>query len=256
MPRSTPQPRDRAGRYGTVPVAAPVPAQAVPRRLSEHLPPGGSDVERAYRALQAQLRAAGLPDTAEEFEALTSNTAARATAALETASSHRPDMNQADDQQWAQTYHLRFRNFHARALTATQQLLRARPSQLDETGRHEVFRAWVDEISDIYGMERPDLQWDTDADMGGGGFYRAADHSITMSPNHPSVVTLIHETRHALQHKQCGAPMITDDVERDARAWSLSLYFRVRPNQFTRLARAGRIFHVDPTVFAPAEVEN
>jgi hypothetical protein len=98
-------------------------------------------------------------------------------------------------------------------------------------------------------MERPAFHWDTAADNGGGGFYQRDNHSITMSPNHPSVITLIHETRHALQAKEKGAAMITQDVERDARAWSLSLYYQVRPNLLKRLVREGRVFHIYSTVF-------
>jgi hypothetical protein len=43
--------------------------------------------------------------------------------------------------------------------------------------------------------------------------------------------------------------MITEDVERDARAWSLSLYYKVRPKLFKRLVKERRIFHIDPTIF-------
>ena len=143
-------------------------------------------------------------------------------------------------------YHKRFRNFNARVVEATDALFSARPSQLSHEERDVVFRKWVNDVSEAYGMEPPSFRWSTEADFGGGGFYRPLDHSITMSPNHQSVTTLIHETRHALQTKGKGAPMISPDIEVDARAWSLSLYYKVRPNLFKRLVREGRIFHISP----------
>lgn len=141
-------------------------------------------------------------------------------------------------------YHKRFANFKTQALETTKELFRLRPSQLTQEERKVAFKNWVDQMSDLYEMERPTFHWDTEADLGGGGFYRPADHSITMSPNHPSVVTLIHEFRHALQHKQKGAAMVDRDVEIDARAWSLSLYYQCKPRLFERLVREGKIFHI------------
>lgn len=237
MPNNPHQPRDPNGQYGSLPPRIPTAAAGIP-----HLPSDASvedrlaAIEAAFAALQNQLRAVGLPTTAEEMAALAPQ-------------AHRPDASRPDEAEWARTYHKRFRNFHRAALRATDELFRARPSQLEPEERKVVFKTWVDTISDIYGMERPAFHWDASADHGGGGFYRPADHSITMSPNHPSVITLIHETRHALQHTEKGAPMVTDDVERDARAWSLSLYYKVRPTLLKRLVREGRVFHIDPTVF-------
>lgn len=147
----------------------------------------------------------------------------------------------------AAPYHRRFRRFDRRTVEATEALFTARPSRLSPEERDAAFRAWVEAISDIYDMPRPALRWDEDADFGGGGYYTPTSHTITMSPNHPSVTTLIHETRHALQHSGKGAPMVSSDVEEDARAWSLSLFHRVRPRLFERLVREGRILHISPT---------
>lgn len=141
-------------------------------------------------------------------------------------------------------YHRRFENFHARTLSATDTLFRARPSQLDMEDKKQVFSNWVNEISDTYDMEPPEIRWDVSAAAGGGGFYRPSDHSMTLNPEHPSIVTLIHETRHALQRKGKGAPLVDEDLEVDARAWSLSLYHKTRPVLFERLVRQGRIFHI------------
>lgn len=141
-------------------------------------------------------------------------------------------------------YHKRFTRFNQATLDATDALFSSRPSQMTQPEREAAFSEWVEKVSEAYGMEVPAFHWDTEADMGGGGFYRPSDHSITMSPNHPSITTLIHEFRHALQHKRKGAAMVDPDVEIDARAWSLSLYHTVRPRLFDRLVREGRIFHI------------
>lgn len=158
-------------------------------------------------------------------------------------------LDRNSEEYWANTYHVRFTKFHIKTIEATKHLFTLRPSVLTHSERSNAFKEWVDTISEIYDMESPEFYWDEEADYGGGGYYRPLDHSITMSPNHPSIVTLIHETRHALQHKEKGAPMITEDIERDARAWSLSLYYKVKPNLFKRLVNEGRILHINPSVF-------
>lgn len=221
MPTNPQQPRDRDGRFGNLPPQVPTSAPAIPSDANPWQDPEYVRIQEAAQAIAS----------------LESRFRAGSSAAPE------------DDQDWARTYHVRFRNFHRQTLAATKELFRARPSQLSPEERHIVFKNWVDQISDTYGMERPTFIWDESADMGGGGFYRRSDHSITMSPNHPSIITLIHETRHALQAKEKGAAMISDDVEIDARAWSLSLYYKVRPNLLKRLVREGRVFHIDRTVF-------
>lgn len=141
-------------------------------------------------------------------------------------------------------YHKRFKNFNVKTLDATHALMRTRPSQLPEPTRKAVFEAWITEISNIYHMEKPKVIWDDDALNGGGGYYRLTDHSITLAPTRPSIITLIHEMRHALQFKHKGSGMVSEDVEIDARAWSLSLYYKTRPKLFTKLVKQGKVFHI------------
>lgn len=150
---------------------------------------------------------------------------------------------------WEYRYHLRFQNFKQSTLRETKALFRARPSQLDEKARKNLFENWITSVSNAYGMEVPTVHWDEEADYGGGGFYRPADHSITLSPNRPSITTLLHEFRHALQSKGCGPRKVSRDIEIDARAWSLSLYYQCRPVLFERLVREGRILHISPNAF-------
>lgn len=251
MPNNPQQPRRRDGRFDNLPPQVPTAAPDGPRPridLNDLAPDQIEDLFQrllASRGIDPSTVILGPDDTYQGVELNDEEQAPQ----RPHSHLHRPDARREDEQEWARTYHIRFRNFHRQTLDATKDLFRARPSQLTADERHIVFKNWVDKISDIYGMERPTFHWDESADMGGGGFYRLSDHSITMSPNHPSVITLIHETRHALQHKEKGAPMVSTDVERDARAWSLSLYYKVKPNLLKRLVREGRVFHIDASVF-------
>lgn len=210
---------------------------------ARHLP-GVSDTRRArlaaaISAARSEARGGSLPSraTLAAWESLPAMAPPPASAQPATSSTPRGG---------ARPYHKRFTSFDQRTLDATDALFAARPSQMSPAERDVAFRQWVSTVSAVYDMEEPSFSWDTEADSGGGGYYRLADHSITMSPNHPSITTLIHEFRHALQHKEKGAPMVDRDVEVDARAWSLSLYHRVRPRLFERLVREGRIFHITP----------
>ena len=188
------QPRTSDGRYTNtpprIPTSSPLDLSVVNAPLMQ------ADLEALYERLQA---------------------------------SQNVNQDRDSDEYWANTYHLRFKNFNTKTIEETKTLFSARPSTLMPAERAIVFKNWVDKISEIYHMDTPTFYWDEEADYGGGGFYRHKDHSITMSPNHPSIVTLIHETRHALQIKEKGAPMVSDDLERDARAWSLSLYYKTKP---------------------------
>lgn len=204
------QPRTSDGRFSTVPPSVPTSSPVITPTLQQTQ--NINNIEQMYERMQTNI-------------------------------------NRNSEEHWANTYHLRFTKFHAKTIEATKELFALRPSSLADADRASAFKTWVDKISDVYNMEKPEFYWDEEADYGGGGFYRPLDHSITMSPNHPSIVTLIHETRHALQYKDKGAPMITPDIEKDARAWSLSLYYKVKPNLFKRLVTEGRIFHINPTVF-------
>jgi hypothetical protein len=148
--------------------------------------------------------------------------------------------------EWEYRYHTAFQNFHATTLSETKRLFRSRPSQLDEVSRKNVFQRWVSKTSETYGMEEPRIIWDEEANYAGGGYYTPSDHTITLSPTRPSITTLLHEFRHALQSKQCGPKKVSSDVEIDARAWSLSLYYQCRPVLLQKMVRDGRILHINP----------
>lgn len=100
---------------------------------------------------------------------------------------------------------------------------------------------WVQAVAGVYGFQIPALAFNRQA---GDGFYSPSKNEINMSK--PSIVTLIHEFRHAMQSKQVatGFSRLARDVEHDARAWSLSLYFKVAPVSFRRLVAEGKIYHI------------
>lgn len=135
------------------------------------------------------------------------------------------------------TYHRRFRNQHRKTLDATRRLMRGWTDATVDA-QWERSRLWLAEVSAVYGMTTPTLH---KIRRGlGHGYYNIESHSIHMP--YPSIVTLLHEFRHAYQHSH--PSRMVADVEDDARAWSLSLYYRVAPRTLRRLASQGRVFFV------------
>lgn len=136
------------------------------------------------------------------------------------------------------TYHRRYRNQHRKTLDATRRLIQGW-SAVGVEGQWEKSRQWIAEVSVIYRVTPPKLFKQSRG--AGSGFYRVATNSIHMP--FPSITTLLHEFRHAYQHSHPSrAP---DDLEDDARAWSLSLYYRVAPRTVRRLAGEGRILFLE-----------
>jgi len=85
----------------------------------------------------------------------------------------------------------------------------------------------------------------------GPGRYVVRSHTIEMS--HFSVVTLLHEFRHAMQYRP-GIADVRPGSEEDARAWSLSLFRLAAPRRFRRMCDAGRIIHCRPRAHPAAAV--
>lgn len=130
-------------------------------------------------------------------------------------------------------YHQRFTRFKPATVNATKVLMRGwRDATADE--RLTKAKAWVEEVAALYGMRTPQLVLNPRA---GQGHYQPWNNEIHMA--YMSIVTLIHEFRHAMQVQRGDGR--GRDPEDDARAWSLSLYYRTAPRAFVRLARAGEI---------------
>lgn len=137
-------------------------------------------------------------------------------------------------------YHKKFQHFKPKTLTITRTLLRDWGRSSNDLQWLKM-NAWLTQGAEIYGIPRPNLIQDSRA---GYGCYQLATNNICMSK--PSVITLLHEFRHALQNHQRATGFNNDprQVEPDARAWSLSLYYRVAPRSFRRLVAQGSIFFV------------
>lgn len=95
-----------------------------------------------------------------------------------------------------------------------------------------------------HGMRKPTLVRDENA---GSGYYLVDSNEIHMSK--PSIITLLHEFRHAMQAQ--GFAGRFRDPEEDARGWSLSLYYSAAPRSLERLVRENRVFFMEPADFAP-----
>lgn len=112
--------------------------------------------------------------------------------------------------------------------------------------------AWLNLVSEHYNMEVPAVVHNPHA---GAGYYLGLVNEIHMSK--PSIITLLHEFRHAMQAQGKAGPSFRPDlpedarggVEDDARAWSLSLYYAVAPRTLKRLVTEGRVFHTSPADF-------
>jgi hypothetical protein len=147
-------------------------------------------------------------------------------------------------------YHIRFRHFDRRTLTATSELFEARTSAMLPTDALVEFGRWVDNMSAIYEIPRPVLLIVSPSECGGFGRYMEVGEGTILLPR-PSVTTLFHLWRYHMQHH--GATMVPSRTgppeqhrEEDARAWSLSLYHQVRPRLLARVVGQGRILHLTP----------
>lgn len=137
-------------------------------------------------------------------------------------------------------YHKKFQHFKPQALTITKSLLKDWGNCSDDL-RLLKMNKWLTEAAELYQIARPDLIKDVGA---GEGCYLIVENQIRVSKE--SVVTLLHEFRHALQtHRRAsGFSYNPLRVETDARAWSLSLYYKVAPRSFRRLVTEGAIYHI------------
>lgn len=142
-------------------------------------------------------------------------------------------------------YHLKFTKFHAETIDATKRLFKAWPNR---DKRVEAMKVWTERVSRAYKMDPPRLLVAPEASFAQsvldrvGGMYNR--HTHTMELARPSITTLMHEFRHAMQARVCRESLV-GDPEKDARGWSLSLYHRVRPETFKRLVLAGKILYMN-----------
>lgn len=133
------------------------------------------------------------------------------------------------------TYHLAFTWFHPRTIDATERLFHSRPWVDTRRTRQEKYERWLQRTSAVYGVEAPFLAIVPSENYDGAYWRRTI-----LLPRY-SVMTLLHEFRHHLQQHGDIGPFA--GVEDDARAWSMSLFYRVRPELFRQGVATGAILH-------------
>jgi hypothetical protein len=132
--------------------------------------------------------------------------------------------------------------FRPATLRATDKLFRSRPWAGTPDEKNLKFRRWLIRASSAYGMEVPEFAVVPPVECYLWGCYDTVGRTIFL-PRH-SVVTLLHEFRHHMQNVHLRPrPWGYMGAEHDARAWSQSLFYQVRPELFTKARDEGRILH-------------
>ena len=147
-------------------------------------------------------------------------------------------------------YFRRYRHFNQKTVDATKELMKNWGDGTEENNLAKM-KKWIQEVSEIYQVNFPMLKI---VKYAGEGCYSPLVNEIYMA--RLSIVTLLHEFRHAMQ-AQGKAPQYSRNrhlearggAEDDARAWSLSLYYKVAPRSFKRLATQNQIFFVSAEDF-------
>lgn len=132
-----------------------------------------------------------------------------------------------------------FPDLDDRVVQATRDLIKMKPWTMSKEQQRRAAFMWISIASHAYGIDPPHLVFDGRM-RGLIGEYHPHRHTIRMKKF--SVVTLLHEFRHAMQARRnvtlrpAGA-----GTEEDAMAWSLSMFRAAAPRRFRRLLKAGRI---------------
>lgn len=131
-------------------------------------------------------------------------------------------------------YDRRFRNLHRRAVEAVDDALPAlwgldRPDALDR------LQALADDLSAVYDLPSPEVRY---ADRP----YYAPGEAV-LAVDKPSIVSFLHEYRH---HMQAHGRQANDNIEEDARGWSISLFATAEPRHFRRAWERGSILFLPP----------
>lgn len=104
----------------------------------------------------------------------------------------------------------------------------------------EAIQNFLLKVSEIYNIEVPKFKF-IESDFyyraTGGGTYTPSSKEITLY-NKFSLVTLLHEFRHHMQHEGL-EKLYKDDLEEDARAWSVSLFKSACPKSYKNAVEKG-----------------
>lgn len=154
--------------------------------------------------------------------------------------------------------HLKFKQFHAATIRATDELFASRPWTAPDEDRHAAFERWLRRVADAYNVPVPTLEINIeDPDALNGGTYELGQ--ITLGKY--SVLMLFHMFRHHMQElgaveglqdsdrhsaTETESVLLMGQAEIDAVSWSCSLFYKVRPVAFRKAVRRGLIRYVTP----------
>jgi len=134
------------------------------------------------------------------------------------------------------SYGDRINDFNPQIVEATKKLIGEPHSTIwkkSESYAMKSMRTWLSEVSKLCEIKKPLLK--IDSEMYASGRYYADKNQIILPK--VSVVTLLHEFAHALNHQK-GLP----NSEDNARAWSCSLFKNAAPKHYAKAVRKNLIF--------------
>lgn len=137
-----------------------------------------------------------------------------------------------------------YKNIDTRTIEETKQLIKNGfwKKNITEEARIDLCKTWLKGVSYIYKVNIPEFQFSSSEASyrrTGGGIYEIQLETITLFKKF-SLVTLLHEFRHHLQHVK-KIKMYKDHKEEDARAWSVSLFKLSSPNSYKKSVENGTL---------------
>lgn len=132
--------------------------------------------------------------------------------------------------------HLKFRNIHTGARNAGEALFKSKPWQGTDEEKQSKFERFLSDVSAVYGVPQPTLAVIPEGDVYG----YVAPNTIVL--NKFSVISLFHAFRAHLQYMD--AVNVAMYNAGDAQAWACSLFYTLRPIQFRKMVRDGRVHGV------------
>jgi len=139
-----------------------------------------------------------------------------------------------------------FENINPKVIAETKKLIQSGiwDKGMSEEDKCIYMGIWVKNVSEIYGMEKPKLYFHNDKSakrhykLSGGGRYYPSHNEIHLYKK-ISLVTLLHEFRHAMQYRLKEVKIYKKHLEKDARAWSCSLYKLSAPKSYEKAVQLG-----------------
>lgn len=128
-------------------------------------------------------------------------------------------------------YHTRFNNLHDTAVRCVDE---AAPALWNVDQWQAELQELASQLADVYDVPKPEVKHD-DREV----YYR---NSETIGLPNASLVSFLHEFRH---HMQKHGRQANDDIEEDARGWSISMFAEAEPDYFQQAWEDGRIMFME-----------